>query len=77
MLIGEAAGKIRHALGDLTRTIMAKDLDDAVETARVMAQEGDVVLLSPACASFDMFLNYEDRGRQFKRIVMGLEVAHA
>jgi len=77
VLIGEAAGKIRHALGDLTRTIMANDLDDAVETARVMAQEGDVVLLSPACASFDMFLNYEDRGRQFKRIVMGLEVAHA
>jgi UDP-N-acetylmuramoylalanine--D-glutamate ligase len=56
---------------------VAKDLGDAVEAARTTAQAGDVVLLSPACASFDMFRDFEDRGRQFKRIVMDLEVAHA
>jgi UDP-N-acetylmuramoylalanine--D-glutamate ligase len=77
VLIGEASDKIRAALGDVTRTIVAKDLSDAVEAARTAAQAGDVVLLSPACASFDMFRDFEDRGRQFKRIVMDLEVAHA
>ena len=77
VLIGEASDKIRAALGDVTRTIAAKDLGDAVEAARATAQAGDVVLLSPACASFDMFRDFEDRGRQFKRIVMDLEIAHA
>ena len=77
VLIGEASEKIRSALGDLTKTIMARDLDDAVAAARAAAQAGDVVLLSPACASFDMFRDFEDRGRQFKRIVMDLEAAHA
>jgi len=73
VLIGEAAGKIEHALGDVTKTVMAKDLKDAVEIARESANEGDVVLLSPACASFDMFRDFEDRGTQFKAIVMELE----
>jgi len=77
VLIGEAAGKIRDALGDLTTTVMAQDLGDAVRTSRNMANAGDVVLLSPACASFDMFRDYEDRGRQFKQLVMDLEVTHA
>jgi UDP-N-acetylmuramoylalanine--D-glutamate ligase len=72
VLIGEASGKIKEALGDLTHTVHASDMNDAVETARSMAQNGDVVLLSPACASFDMFRDFEDRGRQFKKIVMGL-----
>jgi len=77
VLIGEASDKIRAALGDVARTVMARDLGDAVAAARAVAQAGDVVLLSPACASFDMFHDFEDRGRQFKRIVMDLEVAHA
>ena len=77
VLIGEASDKIQAALGDVTRTVMARDLGDAVAAARTVAQAGDVVLLSPACASFDMFRDFEDRGRQFKRIVMDLEVAHA
>ncbi len=44
-------------------------MDDAVEQAERLAQRGDVVLLSPACASFDWFKNYEDRGNEFKEIV--------
>ena len=72
VLIGEASGKIRGALGDLTHTVHAPHMKEAVETAREMARSGDVVLLSPACASFDMFKDFEDRGRQFKKIVMEL-----
>jgi len=70
VLIGEASEKIKIALGDLTETVMAQDLREAVRISRSMAVKGDVVLLSPACASFDMFVNFEDRGRQFKKIVM-------
>ncbi|MDA8077660.1 MAG: UDP-N-acetylmuramoyl-L-alanine--D-glutamate ligase, partial [Nitrospiraceae bacterium] len=72
VLIGEAAGKIRDALADVTETVLARDLGDAVSVARSRAAKGDVVLLSPACASFDMFRDFEDRGRQFKEIVRGL-----
>lgn len=72
ILIGEAAEKIKGVLGDLTETCIASDLKDAVNKAKESAQKGDVVLLSPACASFDMFMDFEDRGRQFKDIVMGL-----
>ena len=73
ILIGEAAGKMKDALGGVTDTVMAKDLAEAVKLSRRMAKNGDVVLLSPACASFDMFRDYEDRGRQFKKIVMELQ----
>jgi len=73
VLIGEAGEKIRKALGDLVETVTAKDLKEAVEMSRGMAIKGDVVLLSPACASFDMFVNFEDRGRQFKKIVAEME----
>jgi UDP-N-acetylmuramoylalanine--D-glutamate ligase len=73
VLIGEASGKIDEALGDLTETVMAAGLKDAVEISRNRAGRGDVVLLSPACASFDMFEDFEDRGRQFKKIVMELK----
>jgi len=69
ILMGEAAEKIKGALGDLTSTFFASDLHDAVERARESAKSGDVVLLSPACASFDMFRDFEDRGHQFKKIV--------
>ena len=72
VLIGEAREKIKKAIGDLTDTIMAQDLRDAVNISRNTAEKGDVVLLSPACASFDMFEDFEDRGRQFKEIVMGM-----
>jgi UDP-N-acetylmuramoylalanine--D-glutamate ligase len=69
ILLGEAGEKIRKALGDLAATVMAKDLKEAVEMSRSIAIKGDVVLLSPACASFDMFVNFEARGRQFKKLV--------
>jgi UDP-N-acetylmuramoylalanine--D-glutamate ligase len=72
VLIGEAAAKIRNALGDVTDTVMAGDLKDAVTICREKAVKGDVVLLSPACASFDMFSDFEDRGRQFKQMVKEL-----
>lgn len=72
ILIGEAAEKLRRAAGDLTTTIQAGSMEEAVHIARREAVNGDVVLLSPACASFDMFKNFEDRGRTFKEIVWNL-----
>jgi UDP-N-acetylmuramoylalanine--D-glutamate ligase len=72
VLIGEASEKIRQALGDVTETVTAPDLKGAVDVARERARPGEVVLLSPACASFDMFRDFEDRGAQFKKIVREL-----
>lgn len=73
ILIGEAREKIRDALGDLTETVMSTTLEEAVGLAKQKALKGDVVLLSPACASFDMFMDFEDRGRRFKEIVWRLQ----
>jgi UDP-N-acetylmuramoylalanine--D-glutamate ligase len=47
-------------------------MEEAVDQAYKVAEKGDAVLLSPACASFDLFQNYEDRGRQFKEAVRNL-----
>ncbi len=69
VLIGEAKETIARALGSSTRCFMEDDLASAVRRSRDVASPGDVVLLSPACASFDMFRDFEDRGRQFKKIV--------
>ncbi len=52
--------------------IETKSADEAVHAAFSIADRGDVVLLAPACASFDLFKNYEDRGRQFKEAVKNL-----
>jgi UDP-N-acetylmuramoylalanine--D-glutamate ligase len=66
-------GKIHDAFRDVVPVM--KDVtsaQDAVKKASELASAGDVVLLSPCCASFDLFKNYEDRGRQFKEAVRNL-----
>jgi len=73
VLIGEARDKIRKAVGDAVKDVfMEEDFKAAIIKAKQAASPGDVVLLSPACASFDMFKDFEDRGRQFKKVVMEL-----
>jgi len=73
LLIGAAAEKIAADLGDAIPCERAGTLDRAVEMAARGARPGDVVLLAPACSSFDQFENYEQRGRVFKELVAGLE----
>ncbi len=69
VLIGRDAPLIEAALGDAVVTHRAKDMHEAVRLAAKLAQPGDVVLLSPACASFDMFRNYEHRAEVFREAV--------
>ena len=70
-LIGEAADELATAIGE--RAIRAGDLAAAVSRAVAEASPGDVVLLSPACASFDQFRDFADRGEEFRRLVQNLE----
>jgi UDP-N-acetylmuramoylalanine--D-glutamate ligase len=72
ILIGEAAGKMEKTWHLLTRCKTAVNMREAVSEAFKCAREGDTVLLSPACASFDMYNNFEERGRDFKAAVMAL-----
>jgi UDP-N-acetylmuramoylalanine--D-glutamate ligase len=72
VLFGAAKEIIAHALGALTETVIVDDLRAAVREAAVQARSGDVVLLSPACSSFDQFRNYAERGKLFKRLVQQL-----
>jgi UDP-N-acetylmuramoylalanine--D-glutamate ligase len=66
---GEAASLVEHDLqGAVPLTRLGSSFDEVVATARQLAQRGDVVLLSPACSSYDMFDNYEQRGRVFKQL---------
>jgi UDP-N-acetylmuramoylalanine--D-glutamate ligase len=69
ILIGEATQKISDTLGGETATVTAATLQEGVLMARSQAVPGDVVLLAPACASFDMFTDFEHRGRVFKETV--------
>jgi UDP-N-acetylmuramoylalanine--D-glutamate ligase len=73
VLIGRDARLIEAALGDRVPLLHAKDMESAVRSAARAARPGDCVLLSPACASFDMFDNYEHRGRVFAAAVEDLE----
>jgi UDP-N-acetylmuramoylalanine--D-glutamate ligase len=73
LLIGAAAEKIENQISGSVALERAETLERAVETASHAARRGDVVLLAPACASFDQFQNYEHRGRAFKDLVGQLE----
>jgi UDP-N-acetylmuramoylalanine--D-glutamate ligase len=71
IVIGESAGAIRSAAGSVP-VVEAFSMEEAVQHARRLARDGDVVLLSPGCASFDMFVSADDRGEQFAAAVAAL-----
>jgi UDP-N-acetylmuramoylalanine--D-glutamate ligase len=77
VFIGEAAADLTELLGERLPSTIAETMDAAVDAAFSMAESGDVVLLSPACASFDMFENYEHRGRCFSQAVDRLAAGSA
>ncbi|GFM68787.1 UDP-N-acetylmuramoylalanine--D-glutamate ligase [Pseudomonas cichorii] len=72
ILLGRDAELIAQALGDAAPLVRVSTLEESVQRSAELAQEGDAVLLSPACASLDMFKNYEERGRLFAQAVEGL-----
>lgn len=72
ILVGEAKDKIFRQLGKDIPAVMAATMPDAVRKAYALSRPGDTVLLSPGCASFDMYRNYEERGRDFKSLVRKL-----
>ena len=72
ILIGEAKERMNRELGKLTDTVIAKTMEEAVLLAHRRARAGEVVLLSPACSSFDMFKDYKERGKVFKEAVKKL-----
>jgi len=72
VLIGESSGNIKKTLNGSFSYTQAGDLENAVSDAFSEAVTGDIVLLSPGCASFDMFRDYADRGNQFKNFVIKL-----
>lgn len=73
ILIGEAAPVLADTIGDRVDIRFAKSMEDAVSAASKVAKTGDSVLLSPACASFDMFNNFEHRGEVFTGIVQEMQ----
>ena len=70
---GEAGGEIATAIGDAVRLNIKSSLNQAVASAHKIASPGDIILMSPGCASFDEFNNFEDRGEKFIRIVNELK----
>lgn len=75
LLIGEASDVLQAALGEAVETECVGDLAKAVERAAAIAHPGETVLLAPACASFDQFKSFEDRGQQFQAAVHALDGA--
>jgi UDP-N-acetylmuramoylalanine--D-glutamate ligase len=74
--IGAAADKIESQIKGAAEIVHAETLENAIKRATESARTGDIVLLAPACASFDQFLNYEHRGKVFKEVVAEI-AAHA
>ena len=72
VLLGRDAELLAAALGDASPLVRVKTLEEAVQRAAELAQSGDAVLLSPACASLDMFKNFEERGRLFAQAAEAL-----
>lgn len=72
ILMGESKDKIKQSLGKYTTCYEVDNLEDAVKVGAAQAKGGDTVLFSPACSSFDMFKNFEERGRKFKEAVRSL-----
>jgi UDP-N-acetylmuramoylalanine--D-glutamate ligase len=72
ILFGEARDRIGSLIGDSVPTVKEPTLQAAIESATESAHAGDVVLLSPGCASFDEFNNYKERGIFFKNVVRNL-----
>ncbi|HKL32763.1 MAG TPA: hypothetical protein VJ919_09520, partial [Tangfeifania sp.] len=71
--LGKDNSKLHAAFdGKVKNVVDASGMEEAVKAAYYLARNGDTVLLSPACASFDLFENYEDRGNQFKKEVRNL-----
>ncbi|MDX9906849.1 MAG: UDP-N-acetylmuramoyl-L-alanine--D-glutamate ligase, partial [Bacteroidales bacterium] len=71
--LGKDNRKIIETFGDLVEPVIeVQTADDAVRAAYSLAHRGEAVLLSPACASFDLFENFEDRGNQFKKAIKNL-----
>jgi len=70
--IGAAAGKIESHIKGAAEIVHAETLENAIRRASAVAEPGDVVLLAPACASFDQFQSYNHRGRVFKEVVQAL-----
>lgn len=70
-VIGQAARNIQQELSSHFSVVLCKDLEHAVDHAGKLAEPGESVLLSPGCASYDMFHNYEERGDKFKSIIEG------
>ncbi len=75
VLVGEARDRIARAWAGLAPICLVKDMAEAVVRAHTLARPGEVVLLSPACASFDMFKDYAERGQTFQRLVGELKYA--
>jgi len=67
--LGESQEAIQGAFGKMVRVRTVQSLAEAVDTAKRVARTGETVLFSPACASFDMFRDYIDRGEQFINLV--------
>ena len=72
ILLGEAKEKINRAIGDFAETYLVGTFEEAILLAYQKSRSGDIILLSPGCASYDMFRNYEERGDYFKKLVAQL-----